>query len=226
MGLQIVLIDENAQLSHVLPRHVRCVEQYGTLHGDLYPEEVASLGHAIVEKRRKEFSAGRACAHRAMTLLNREAVPIPIGAHREPVWPAGLIGSITHCNGFCGAALALTSKITSVGIDAEPNSPLPTGVASLVLRKEEREQVNRHQSTTIAMDKIFFSAKESIYKAWYYLEQDWLDFNDVTITIDPDAQAFHCVILKPSKHFPCVVKGLYRATQQFIFTGLTVTKSV
>ena len=85
----------------------------------LLPEEECAVASAV-EKRRREFAAGRACARNALAKLGMPEVAIPRGAHGEPVWPAGAVGSITHCDGFCACAVARRELIWSVGIDAEP----------------------------------------------------------------------------------------------------------
>ena len=56
-----------------------------------------------VPQRRREFFAGRLAAHRAMEALGHLPEPVPMGQDRAPVWPQGLVGSISHGAGACAA---------------------------------------------------------------------------------------------------------------------------
>ena len=68
------------------------------------PERAAVAG--AVASRQREFAGGRTCARRALLRLGHAAQPIPVGACRAPVWPHGVVGSITHCSSFAAAAVA------------------------------------------------------------------------------------------------------------------------
>ncbi|MGH3325491.1 MAG: 4'-phosphopantetheinyl transferase family protein, partial [Streptomyces sp.] len=93
----------------------------------LYEEELALLGKAV-PKRRREFATVRVCARRALSGLGRPPAPLLPGTRNAPVWPAGVVGSMTHCDGYRAAAVARVSDLMALGIDAEPNLPLPEGV--------------------------------------------------------------------------------------------------
>jgi 4'-phosphopantetheinyl transferase EntD len=115
------------------------------------------------------------------------------------VWPAGVVGSLTHCEGYRAAAVALRSSAASIGIDAEVHLPLPEGVLGVVALKEERAAVVRLSAThpAVAWDRLLFSAKESVFKAWYPLTGRWLDFTDCTIAFQPDEPAFTAALRVP-----------------------------
>lgn len=91
---------------------------------ELFPEEERVVARAV-EKRRREFTTGRACARLALERLGIGAVAIPNGERGEPLWPSGVVGSITHCRGYCGCAVAKAGDVVVVGIDAEVHEPLP-----------------------------------------------------------------------------------------------------
>src|SRR5207302_6761936 len=97
----------------------------------LMAEEAAQLGPATVERRRREFAVGRACARRALRAFGIVGVAISTGVQREPVWPQGVVGSITHCTGYCAAAVALGDHVTAIGIDAEVNAALPAELVAM-----------------------------------------------------------------------------------------------
>src|SRR6185369_16867773 len=122
----------------ILPPEVAAAEAYEDRLDDvLFPEEEAVVSQAV-ERRRREFVTGRACARRALAALGVPPAPLLPGPRREPLWPAGVVGSITHCEGYRACAVARDTAIASIGIDAEPNAPLPDGVLRLVSLPEER----------------------------------------------------------------------------------------
>ena len=162
----------------------------------LLPEELAALGTAV-EKRRHEFAAGRSCARTALAALGVPSAPILRGPRRQPLWPDGVVGSITHCAGYCGAAVARRSRFRSIGIDAEPHVPLSEPIVRRVTLPAEREWLRAHADSPIAWDKVLFCAKESVYKAWFPLAERWLGFEDAHVSFDPDAGTFEARLLTP-----------------------------
>lgn len=152
---------------------------------ELYPEELVTLGHAVATRRR-EFAAGRGCARRALAQLGFAPQAIPVGPERTPVWPDGVVGSITHCAGYSAAAVAMRTRVLGIGIDAEANEPLPDAVRSVAVTQEEDRLLRRLPSTGVAWDRVIFSAKEAFYKLWYPITQSWLGFDDVVVRLLPD----------------------------------------
>jgi 4'-phosphopantetheinyl transferase EntD len=116
--------------------------------------------------------------------------PLLPGAQREPLWPAGVVGSLTHCAGYRAAAVARRSDIVAIGIDAEPHGPLPDGVLEVVTRAEERPRLGRLASAEpgVRWDRLLFCAKESVYKAWFPLTGRWLGFEDASVTLLPGGE--------------------------------------
>ncbi|MER6984953.1 4'-phosphopantetheinyl transferase superfamily protein, partial [Streptomyces carpinensis] len=109
-----------------------------------------------------------------------------------PRWPEGLVGSMTHCEGYCAAALVRAGDLLSLGIDAELHAPLPEDVLEVVvaLPAEQRRLARlaaRHPA--VHWDRVLFSAKESVYKAWFPLTGRWLAFREADIEVAPDAGA-------------------------------------
>jgi 4'-phosphopantetheinyl transferase N-terminal domain len=91
-----------------------------------------------VETRLREFTAARTCARLAIAKLGLPAGPILRGAWREPIWPRGVVGSITHCRGYRAAAVAKQRNVLTVGIGAEPDEQLPPGVLEQVAVASEQ----------------------------------------------------------------------------------------
>nr|WP_229848193.1 4'-phosphopantetheinyl transferase superfamily protein [Streptomyces melanogenes] len=187
-----------ALLEGLLPAHVVVAELFADPPTvELFPQE-AELVAKAVDKRRREFATVRLCARTALAQLGHAPGPIlptregPAWAQRAPRWPDGVVGSMTHCDGYRAAAVASTSAIASVGVDAEPNAPVPDGVREMVTRPEERVTLDRLAAShpAVAWDRLLFSAKESVFKAWFPLTGRWLDFGDCVITPDPESGTF------------------------------------
>jgi 4'-phosphopantetheinyl transferase EntD len=160
----------------------------------LFPAEEAIISGAV-EKRRREFATARWCARDALGRLGYPPAPMVPGAKGAPVWPAGVVGSITHCTGYRAAAVGRSSEITTLGIDAEPNKPLPDGILEAIALEEERRWVTDflRRDPSARWDRLLFSAKEAVYKAWFPLVPlgvPTLDFTEATVTFDPAGGGF------------------------------------
>ena len=149
------------------------------------PEEETLIARSVV-KRRNEFITVRYCARLAMVDLGIEPVPILKGEKGEPCWPDGVVGSLTHCEGFRGAAVGRSSQIRSLGIDAEPHDVLPRGVLDAISLPAERQELQA-MTADVHWDRLLFCAKEATYKAWFPLTRRWLGFEDAHIVFDIDA---------------------------------------
>jgi 4'-phosphopantetheinyl transferase EntD len=179
-------------IEEILPPGVIAVEaRADAIDAALFAEEELALGRAV-EKRRREFTTARVCARAALAELGFPATAIPTGERGEPLWPAGVVGSITHCEGYRACAVARASEIVTVGIDAEPNAALPDGLLGDIARPEEEPVVGRlkRERPEIHWDRLLFSAKESVYKAWFPLARRWLGFEDAVIELDADEGRF------------------------------------
>jgi 4'-phosphopantetheinyl transferase EntD len=162
---------------------------------ELFAEEALSV-HRAVEKRRREFITGRGLARIALRRLGIPPVSIPTGERGEPLWPHDVVGSITHCRGYCACAVAKATDVLAVGVDAEVHAPLPEGVLERVAFGRELTIV-ADGDTGVCLDTLLFSAKEAVYKAWFALAHRWLEFEDVELTIDRSAGAFLARLLVP-----------------------------
>jgi 4'-phosphopantetheinyl transferase EntD len=154
----------------------------------LHVEEQEALGRAV-PKRRQEFTAGRNCARQAMRLLGLPTdlteAPIGVGTHREPLFPPGVLGSITHCENFCAAAITRADDtLVGIGIDVEVRQPLEPGVAALVMQAQERPAWASAMGKQGDSMAAAFSIKEAFFKAVFPLCRRYLDFNDVWLSPD------------------------------------------
>ena len=173
------------------------VETFEDVPGEQPFHGEEDLVAGAVEGRRREFITTRRCARRALAGLGHPATAIRSGPRREPLWPAGVIGSLTHCTGYRAAAVARRSDLGSLGIDAEPHGPLPNGVTRQVTLAEERALLSWLAGSVPAIhwDRVLFSAKESVFKAWYPLTGRWLGFEDAFLSINPTSFVFSAKIL-------------------------------
>jgi len=176
-------------LGALLPPGISAHDHAGPPAGVLLPEEAALVGSGWSDVRRREFATGRQVARVALAKLLPDRMPILKGADGAPVWPPGFCGSITHCAGYYAAAVASTAEWLSIGLDAEVHDTLPDGVLPLIARPEEIEWIE-HRRDGRHWDRLLFSIKESIYKAWNPILQCWLDFSDASVRIDPVAGRF------------------------------------
>lgn len=187
-------------LEQLLPPSVAVAEsREDIVDAPLFPEEEAIVSRAV-EKRRREFTTARACARSALAeLIGAAPGAILAGPRGEPCWPEGVVGSITHCEGFRGCAVARASALATIGIDAELDAPLPDGLLADIALPEERERLRvlGREQPGLNWDRLLFSAKESVYKAWFPLAGRWLGFEDADLTLEPRRGSFEARLLVP-----------------------------
>lgn len=174
---------------------------------------------AATEKRRRDFAAGRACARRALAALGVPPLPILAGAARQPLWPAGVVGSITHCRDFCAAAVAPAAFVTALGIDAELHAALEPAVAELVCTPDERRWIESSAPAGVHWEAVIFSAKESLYKAWFPGQHTQLDPLDVTVSIDPEQESFAGELVAPAVDDPSAASAMRALRGRFAVCG-------
>jgi 4'-phosphopantetheinyl transferase EntD len=214
-------------IEELLPRGVVAVDTREEWLVELFPQERAALGQAV-EKRRREFTTARACARRALAQLGLPPTPIATGGRGEPLWPAGVVGSITHCTGYRACAVARATEHAGVGIDAEPNEPLPEGVLGEIALAQERPMLAElaRADPTVHWDRLLFSAKEAVYKVWFPIARCWLGFEDADLAIDPAERIFYARLLRPwtgvNAHFPPVIEGRWLAREGLVMTAIAL----
>lgn len=150
----------------------------------LLPEEERFVRNAG-EGRRREFAAGRAAARRALTALGLPAAPILAGGDRAPVWPEGVVGSISHCETLCLAAVAPAGTYCAIGIDVEPAEALPEDILDTVCTPAEIAWLETRPATERGLwARAIFSVKECAYKCQYPMTGRLIDFHAFEVAID------------------------------------------
>jgi 4'-phosphopantetheinyl transferase EntD len=135
------------------------------------------------ETRTIEFATGRACARDALAQLGIEGFAVRRRADRTPVWPPGIVGSITHTRSFCAAAVASARVAAGIGIDAETISRVSAELWPMLLTDEEADALTQAGDERTLRAAIMFSAKEAFFKAQWPLTATWLEFTDVTVDL-------------------------------------------
>lgn len=165
--------------------------------GIVLPENI----NTAVQKRKAEFIAGRYCAHKALRQLcvklavmndcnSDSSLLVGTGENRQPVWPPGFTGSITHTHGYASAMVAPCNEVRALGLDAEHWIAPATidAVYQQILTPGEDYTAHRKQFGSLVQYLTFvFSAKESLFKCLFPLVQQYFDFRDAVITpLSPD----------------------------------------
>jgi len=187
----------------------------------LFPAEAALLANAVA-KRRQEFTAVRHCARLALAELGVAPAPILPGVRGAPVWPDGIVGSMTHCVGYRAAAVGRASQVGGLGIDAEEHGPLPDGVLSLVSSAGERAHLAELASAhpEVHWERLLFSAKESVYKVWSPRTGEWLGFEEAEVSFDPVGETFTARVLVPGP-LPTMT-GRYLVEDDIVVTAIAL----
>jgi len=153
----------------------------------LLPAEALCVQRAV-DKRRREFAAGRTCARRALAELGVAAAPLLVGADRQALWPAEVVGSITHTAGFCAAAAARAADFRGIGIDTEIVGRVTAPLwASICVAEEVAWLKSLEPRLRARTATLIFSAKEAFYKAQFPVAGERVGFLDVAIDLDPAA---------------------------------------
>lgn len=183
----------------------------------LLPGETA--GRAV-DKRLREFAAGRQAARSAMAALGLPAVPLPMGADRAPHWPAGVLGSITHTDTACLAAVALSDAVQGVGIDLEPDGRLDPDLWDTILLPAEVMALPRDGAGQAAL--LVFAAKEAAYKAQYALTRSLIDFHALQVTLGPSTFTAQWQITRGPFRQGAMMEGRHCRTEGHILTALAL----
>lgn len=179
-----------------------------------------------VLKRQLEFRAGRYCARAALVELGHGPMVPPRGESGVPLWPAGVVGSITHTDGYARAAVASTDQATAIGIDTERIiSPRRAAlVAATIAAESEIETAMRAGLSRCEAVTLAFSAKESVFKCLHGLVGRRFGFADARLGhVDCDARTYTMELVRDlSDRCPAglVLAGRFLMEPELLHTGL------
>ena len=141
------------------------------------PEEV----RRAVRKRKAEYLAGR---YLGELLLRRNGLrsSITIGRHRQPLWPKGWVGSITHTDNRAISCIADAGQVGLLGVDLERwlSDRVAEDISATLINSRE-DQVLQGSWTRARALTLIFSAKESFFKAVYPAVGYYFDFDCVEL---------------------------------------------
>ena len=150
----------------------------------LLPEEYRYIA-AAAPKRRAEFATGRFCARLALERFALGSAALLVDPDRAPCWPPGILGSITHTDGYCAVVVASEKNLRGVGLDAEIVRSVELALAPQILTDNEmRRLVNRPLATQQISLALAFSAKEAVFKCQFPMTRSWIDFREVEISAE------------------------------------------
>ncbi|WP_415401822.1 4'-phosphopantetheinyl transferase family protein [Tateyamaria sp. SN3-11] len=134
--------------------------------------------NASVPKRQAEFLAGRYLARAALDALGSPASHVGIGTHRQPLWPDGYSGSISHADGGA-VALVAARRDRVIGVDLETILSAHTAqtVGPQILTQTEATWLPSSKGDYLANLTLIFSAKETLFKALNPRVGEFFDFH-------------------------------------------------
>jgi 4'-phosphopantetheinyl transferase EntD len=176
--------------------------------------------------RQREFATGRRLARSLMARLGIANARLPANKDRSPVWPAGVVGSISHAENVCVVALAPSDKFLGLGVDIEPNRSVTPGLIDTICTARERAWLS-HQSPASrgVYARLMFSAKESAFKCQYPLTRTFLEYGDVDIKLDVRRAGFTAAIHRtPSlkDETDVLLYGRFCIFPDWLVTGITL----
>lgn len=147
-------------------------------------------------QRQREFASGRACAHAALGQL-RVAGHVGRNHDRSPSWPAGAIGSISHCAHLAIAIAALDTHIGSLGVDVEESGAVSSDLTAVIFTPAEQRLLGTGAGS--ALRTALFSMKEASYKCWFPITGTVLEFTDIEVSADPATGQFRADMVTESR---------------------------
>jgi len=140
-----------------------------------------NLSTAACSKRKNEFYSGRWCAIQCLIKKNESNLAVQIGEDRAPIWPVGIIGSISHSDRLAAALLDNDTDCLAIGLDIQPLSPqsLAKDLKNTILHPVEIKRFDNQFNARLF--DLIFSAKETLFKALYPSCSIFFDHQDAEV---------------------------------------------
>lgn len=185
----------------------------------------------MVAVRRREYTMGRNAARRALARLG--VPPASIGRRdpdRDPEWPDGIVGSISHSHGVAVAACARASDVLAIGLDVERAGPLGDDIVREICRDEELDALRGAEPPSPSdWPKLLFAVKEAGYKAWFPRTRTPLEFHAMHVTLDPQARCFsasvHHAATAHLSDAPWVLEGRFGWNADIVLAGAVLQRA-
>jgi 4'-phosphopantetheinyl transferase EntD len=103
-------------------------------------------------------------------------------------------GSISHTEAIAIAVVARKEQVSAIGVDLEASDSVKSETWPEIFQPSELAALESlPDSTAIRLATAMFSLKEAFYKQPQYPQtRQWLDFNEVAISIEPNGSA--CIV--------------------------------
>jgi 4'-phosphopantetheinyl transferase EntD len=190
---------------------------------DPWPEELACLSPRAIDKRRREFAAGRAAARVAMAASGMVPAAVGMAPDRSPVWPKGVTGGITHTRNCALAALGSELALGGIGIDVEERTPLKAQLVSEICTDAERTWLSGRPESHI-LAKLIFCAKEAAYKCQFPVSRKVFGFDVLDTDFNMENNRFTARFTRDVKPFSAGdrIDGHFAEGAGLILTGATL----
>ncbi len=134
------------------------------------------------KKRIEDFATGRWCSRKVLNQMGLKIRAILNGMEGEPIWPKGVIGSISHTKGAYCAASAFQKYYHSIGVDIEERKrKISTGAIEYITNNDEKKWLKTKSNNQSLDSMLIFSSKESIFKLLYPVLKRRFYFKAVSI---------------------------------------------
>ncbi len=160
---------------------------HSTSNQKLHPAEENYFSQLSSVSRKEHYRSGRICAGEVLSKLGARGQPVLRDPQtREPLWPEGISGAITHSGNWAAAAAGKTSDVLGIGIDLEDlERQVDSRISRHVCIPEEQKWLQECGEDFLDKNlKIIFSAKESIFKAFFPYTRTYLHFHDARILME------------------------------------------
>ena len=165
-----------------------CIRDSSTSNQKLHPAEENYFSQLSSVSRKEHYRSGRICAGEVLSKLGTLGQPVLRDPQtREPLWPEGISGAITHSGNWAAAAAGKTSDVLGIGIDLEDlERQVDSRISRHVCIPEEQKWLQEcgEEDCLEQNLKIIFSAKESIFKAFFPYTRTYLHFHDARILME------------------------------------------
>jgi 4'-phosphopantetheinyl transferase EntD len=218
-----------AELAALFPLGAVGAQLHGIAQsGHLSPDEIQAVSHCS-EKRVSDFTAGRLCARRALRELGIEGFSLLPAKDRQPVWPTGIAGSITHTEGYSAAVVIRQGSVRSVGLDAERIAAVHEELWPRICAPAELRNLRAfHGAQRGERAAVTFAAKEAFYKSQFALTGEWIGFEDVVVELEDESGGGGAFTVTPQRplllqrHEPQQLAGRFRRHGEFVSAGIAL----
>ena len=189
-----------------------------------FPPTISLVCHSVNEEileipnfkekttREQEYNLGRYCAKQAMNAIGVECNKIQSSSHGFPIWPKGIVGSISHSKGMCLSAVAKYNDFEAIDIDLEQFNRIKESSLDRIVHPKEIAEIN----SDLKKATLLFSIKEAFYKAQFPIYKTHLNFKDLAFSYDFSSQQAELIWLSDKSPIPHSEYSKWKITYQII----------